>query len=204
MSAPEIVRLKNLVNEQDRTSGQPNAPVTLLEYGNFECFDCAQAHNVVKELQRNLGDDLRLVFRHFPTVHIHPRAMRAAEAAEAANAQGRFWEMVDQLFKHQQALEDRHLSHYAGRIGLDVGRFELDMSENHFLKEVEGAYQHALFDEHITGTPTFYINGVRYNGAISHDSIVLAIKQAAAQGQVHWTEHSGRLRQILERLHKKG
>jgi len=143
MNQPEIVRLKNAVDERDHASGSQTAPVTLLEYGNFECNHCGRAYPVVKEIQKLLGDDLRFVFRHFPTVRTHPHAIRAAEAVESAAAQGKFWEMHDELFT---ALEDHDLSRYARRIGLDVERFARDISENSFLKKIEAEYQSSLFD----------------------------------------------------------
>ena len=146
MNEPEIVRLKNAVDERDHASGSQTAPVTLLEYGNFECIHCGRVYPVIKEIQRVLGDDLHFVFRNFPTVRTHPHAIRAAEAAEAAAAQGKFWEMHDELVAHQQALEDNDLSRYAKRIGLDVARFARDISENSFLKKIEAEYQSALFD----------------------------------------------------------
>jgi len=154
MAEAEVVRLKNSVNQSDHTSGSENAPVTLLEYGNFECIDCGRIFPVIKEVQRVVGENLRFVFRHFPSVRTHPMAMRAAEAAEAANAQGKFWQMHDQLFSNQQFLEEQHLSRYARRIGLDLEKFNSDLIENTFLKQIELEYQSALFDEHVTGTPT--------------------------------------------------
>lgn len=149
MNETGIVRLKNAVDERDHAFGSQTAPVTLLEYGNFECIHCGRAYPVIKEIQRLLGDDLRFAFRHFPTVRTHPHAIRAAEAAESAAAQGNFWKMHDELFTHQQALEDHDLSRYAKRIGLDVERFTRDMAENSFLKKIEAEYQSALFDEHV-------------------------------------------------------
>lgn len=123
-------------------------------YGNFECIHCGRVYPVIKQLRKVLGDNLRFVFRHFPTVHTHPHSLRAAEAAEAAGAQGKFWQMHDELFSHQTALEDRNLSSYANRIGLDLERFTHDLMEHTFLKQIETDYQHSLFDEHVTGTPT--------------------------------------------------
>lgn len=148
MNEPEIVRLKNAVDERDHAVGSQTAAVTLLEYGNFQCIHCGRAFPVNKEIQRLLGADLRFVVRNFPTVRTHLRAIRAAEAAESAAAQGKFWEMHDELFTHQQALEDRDLLRYAKRIGLDVERFARDMPENSFLKNIEAEYQSALFDEY--------------------------------------------------------
>src|SRR5215470_9036062 len=151
MSAVEIVRLKNSVTDQDHANGPKDAPVTLLEYGNFECVDCGRIFPVIKQVQKALGNNLRFVFRHFPSVKTHPHAMRAAEAAEAAGAQGKFWQMHDELFTHQRFLEDQHLARYARRIGLDLERFSSDLMADAFLKQLELAYQNALFDEHITG-----------------------------------------------------
>src|SRR6266481_2364970 len=165
MNTEPIVKLKNVVTDRDHVAGPQNAPVTLVEYGNFECIHCVRAYPVIKQVQKLLGDNLRFVFRHFPTARTHPHSLRAAEAAEAADGQGKFWEMHDQLFTHQQALDDLDLSRYARRIGLDVDRFARDMSENAFLKQIEDDYNQSLFDEHVTGTPTFYINEVLYPGA---------------------------------------
>jgi protein-disulfide isomerase len=203
MNEPDIVRLKNGVDERDHASGSQTAPVTLLEYGNFQCLDCGRAYPVIKEIQRLLGDDLYFVFRNFPTVRTHPHAIRAAEAAESAAAQGKFWEMHDELFTHQQALEDHDLSRFAKRIGLDVERFARDMAENSFLKKIEAEYQSALFDEHVTGTPTFYINEVRYTGATDVGSLLLAIKQADTEGRIRSPERAKGVRGLLDRL-KRG
>src|SRR6185369_11164626 len=101
MGVPEAVRLKNPVTEQDHTSGSATAPVTLLEYGNFECIYCGQIYPVIKQVQNFLGDNLRFVFRHFPTVKTHPHSLRAVEATESAAAQQKFWQMHDELFSHQ-------------------------------------------------------------------------------------------------------
>lgn len=201
MSTPEIVRLKNAVTENDHAVGPQSAPVTLLEYGNFECIRCGGAYPVIKEVQKLLGDNLRFVFRHFPTVRTHPHALRAAEAAEAAAAQEKFWQMHDELFTHQDALEDHDLSQYAKRIGLDVERFARDMAENTFLKPIEAGYEHSLFDEHVTGTPTFYINEARYSGATDIEGLLGAIKQADTEDRIRLPERVGGLRGLLGRLH---
>jgi protein-disulfide isomerase len=199
MSTPEVVRLKNSVTARDHALGVENAPVTLLEYGNFECLDCGRAYPVLKQVRKLLGEDLRFVYRHFPTVRTHPHALRAAEAAEAAGAQARFWQMHDELFTHQRALEDRELSRYALRIGLDAGRFERDMAENTFLQQIQADYQRAIFDEHVTGTPTLYINEVRYNGGIDLESLLAAIKEADTQGRLRLPSKG--LRGIFRRHH---
>jgi len=201
MSNAEIVRLKNGVNDHDHSQGPGSAPVTLLEYGNFECSDCRRAYPVIKKVQKVLNVNLRFIFRHFPTVRTHPHSLRAAEAAEAASVQGKFWEMHDQLYTHQQALDDDDLSRYAARIGLDIDTFTRCMADKTFLKQIEVDYQRALFDEHITGTPTFYINDVRYTGAIDEENLVLAIREADTEGRIPLPEMSGRLKRIFRRLH---
>src|SRR5690349_13301941 len=98
MLSPDTVSLKNPVNDQDHVAGPASAVVTLLEYGNFECIHCGQTYPIIKQVRNILSADLRFVFRHFPTVKTHPHSVRAAEAAEAAGAQGKFWEMHDELF----------------------------------------------------------------------------------------------------------
>ena len=201
MSSAEIVRLKNSVTERDHASGAATAPVTLLEYGNFECIHCGRAYPIIKEVQKRLGENLRFVFRHFPTVQTHPHSLRAAEASEAAATQGKFWEMHDQLFMNQQSLEDDDLSRYARRIGLDLERFMNYMFENTFVKQIETDYYNSLVDEHVTGTPTFYINEVRYTGATDIEDLLVAIKQADTEGRIQLPEKIGRLRGILGRLH---
>jgi protein-disulfide isomerase len=204
MSSAEIVRLKNSVTERDHALGAATAPVTLLEYGDFECIHCGRAYPIVKEVQKLLGDNLRFVFRHFPIVQTHPHSLRAAEAAEAAGAQGKFWEMHDQLFTHQQALEDHDLSRYARRIDLDVERFARDLSANTFLKQIEADYNRSLFDEHVTGTPTLYINEELYTGATDLDSLLVAIKQADTEGRIRLPQRPGAIRGFLGKLHRRG
>jgi formate-nitrite transporter family protein len=203
MATPEVVKLKNSVTELDHASGPATAPVTLLEYGNFECIHCGRVYPVIKQLQKLLGDNLRFVFRHFPTVQTHPHSLRAAEAAESAAAQQKFWQMHDQLFRHQTALEDHDLSTYARHIGLDVERFAHDLMEHTFLKEVEAQYQLSLFDEHVTGTPTIYLNEIRYTGPTDLESLLHAIRQADTAGKIQLLEGHHSVRELLNRLMRR-
>src|SRR5580765_3448668 len=113
MSDDDVARLTMPVGTRDHAQGPADAPVTLVEYGDYECPHCGRAHPIVKEVQRRLGSKLRFVFRHFPLKEIHPHAEHAAEAAEAAGAQGKFWEMHDRLFERQFALEDSSVLEYA-------------------------------------------------------------------------------------------
>jgi protein-disulfide isomerase len=204
MSFAEIVRLKNSVTDRDHASGAATAPVTLLEYGNFECIDCGRSYPGIKEVQKLLGDNLRFVFRNFPSVRTHPHSLRAAEAAEAAGAQGKFWEMHDELFAHQDNLEDNHLSRYASRIGLDLERFNRDMAEHTFLKQIEADYNLSLFDEHVTGTPTLYINEVRYVGATDAEGLLHAIKEADVEGRIRLPQRPSAIKGFLAKLHRRG
>jgi protein-disulfide isomerase len=189
-----------VVTEKDHSSGPETAPVTLLEYGNFECIHCGRAYPVIKQVRKLLGDNLRFVFRHFPTVHTHPHSLRAAEAAEAAASQQKFWQMHDELFTHQTALEDHHLSRYAQRAGLNLERFNHDMTEHSFLQQIEAEYQRSLFDEHVTGTPTLYLNDVRYTGPTDLDSFLHAIKLSDTQDRIQLPETG--LRSLLSRLRR--
>jgi protein-disulfide isomerase len=202
MDTGNVVKLKNAVTERDHVSGPQNAPVTLLEYGNFECIHCGRAYPELKKVRKLLGDNLRFVFRHFPTVRTNPHSLRAAEATEAAAAQERFWEMHDELFMHQQALEDHDLPRYAKLIGLDDERFARDMSEHTFLKQIETDYNRSLFDEHVTGTPTFYINAVRYTGDIDVESLLAAIKLADTEGRIRLPEGTTRISRWLGSLRR--
>jgi formate-nitrite transporter family protein len=204
MSTPETVKLKNPVTERDHTSGSATAAVTLIEYGDFECIYCGQVYPIIKQVQNLIGDNLRFVFRHFPIIQNHPHSMRAAEAAEAAAAQQKFWQMHDELFMHQTALEDRDLSRYAKRIGLDPERFSRDMTEHSFLQQIDADYQHSLFDEHITGTPTLYLNDVRYTGATDFESLLHAIKLSDTEGRIQLPESVHGLRRLLSRLRRGG
>ena len=200
MDEGEITTLKTGVNERDHIDGSVDAPVTLLEYGNFECGDCGYAYPIIKHIRKELGSNLRFVFRNFPSTRSNPNALRAAEAAEAAAAQARFWEMHDQLFEHQNALEDSHLKHYAGLAHLDVARFEHDLQQHTFLSQIEADYQSSLFDEHITGTPTLYINGLRYTGNIDLESMVQAIKEADPAGKIVILREHPRFRDLIRRF----
>src|ERR1043166_4038522 len=200
MSTPETVKLKNSITEQDHTFGPATAPVTLLEYGNFECIYCGQVYPIIKQAQTLLGDNLRFVFRQFPNDQTHPHSLRAAEAAESAAAQEKFWQMHDELFTHQTALDDRHLSHYAKRIGLNLERFDHDMTEHSFLKQIDADYERSLFDEHITGTTTLYLNDVRYTGAADLASLLRAIKVFDTNDQIQLPETG--LRGLWDRLRR--
>ena len=140
-----------------------NAPITLVEYGDYECPYTGMAYPVVKEIMKELGDDkICFVFRNFPLNDKHLHAQHAAEAAEAAAAQDKFWQMHDYLFEHQKALDDGHLLEYAQKVGLqDVRKFKDDISRHVYAPLIEESLRGGI-DSGVEGTPTFFINGVRY------------------------------------------
>jgi protein-disulfide isomerase len=165
------------VTEQDHAQGSPSAPVTLVEYGDYECPHCGRAYPIVKELQKHLGTKLRFVYRNFPLGEMHPHAQHAAEAAEAAGAQGRFWDMHDILFEHQRALDDAHLLQYAATIGLDEGQFSAALTAHDFATHVRRDFTSGVRSG-VNGTPTFYINGVRHDDSFDFVTLSSAIRAA--------------------------
>ena len=167
------------VSERDHTAGPDDAPVTLVEYGDFECPYCGMAYPIVRNMKRSLGDRVRFVFRHFPLREAHPHAQHAAEAAESAGAQGLFWEMHDTLFENQHALEDEDLVQYAADIGADPYRVASDLANGTYEKHVRDDFRSGVRSG-VNGTPTFFINGERYNGPWADEArFVLALQHAA-------------------------
>ncbi len=162
---------------RDHVRGNPDAPITLLEYGDYECPYCGRAAPVVKELLERLDGRLRFVFRHLPLVDVHPNAALAAQAAEAAGGQGQFWAMHDRLFEHQDDLDPHDLSRLAAEIGLDVAAFDDDLRSHRFAPRVAQDVNSA--DEAgVAGTPTFFINEVRYRGAYDIESMSAVLTSA--------------------------
>jgi protein-disulfide isomerase len=172
-------RLRVPVSDEDHSEGPQAAPLTMVEYGDFECPYCGRAYPIVRELQRGFGNDLRFVFRHFPLRHVHYRAMAAAKACEAAGLQGRFREAFAFLFEHQRTLGEDAFFGFAASQGLDAKRFALDMEspavERRILKDIEGGVRSG-----VNGTPTFFINGVRYDGDWSLEPLRSALLESAA------------------------
>jgi protein-disulfide isomerase len=166
------------VSKQDHTVGPPNAPIVMVEYGDFECPFCAQADPVFKALRRALPDALLFAFRHFPLAEAHPHSLHAAEAAEAAGAQGKFWQMHDVLFEHQDALEDEDLVEYAAAVSCDVDRFVREMAEKKYAARVREDFLSGVRSG-VNGTPSIFINGLRYDGPRDLASLLAAIEQVA-------------------------
>jgi Na+/H+ antiporter NhaA len=168
--------------ERDHIRGPEEAPVTLVEYGDFECPFCGRAEPVVRELLRELGD-LRYVWRHLPLNDVHPRAQLAAEAAEAAADQGGFWEMHDLLFEHQDALRPSDLTGYAERLGLDAARFAADLDKHVGAARVAEDVDTADLSG-VSGTPTFFVNGRRHSGSYDIETLTKAVRTARARASI--------------------
>ena len=164
--------------DRDHLQGAVDAPIALLEYGDYECPVCGEVQPIVTEIQRRLGDDLCFAFRHFPLTNVHPHAEHAAEAAEAAGEQGAFWPMHETLFANQDALDDKSLVEYAAA---------LDLNEMRLIREViSGAHAERVREDFksgvragVNGTPCFFINGKRYDGSRALEPLLAAVSQPA-------------------------
>jgi protein-disulfide isomerase len=156
-------KLKPPVNSKDHFQGNENAPVELVEYGDYQCPHCGYAYPVIRNIQKKLGNQLKFVFRNFPLAEAHPDATHAAIAAEAASAQNKFWEMHDITFENQQHLDDVHLLRYAEKIGLDIAKFQADFEKPVFAEKVEADFESGIRSG-VDGTPSFFVNGEKYNG----------------------------------------
>ena len=165
------------VSERDHSQGSATAAITLVQYGDYECPYTRQSTTIVRAIQQQLGDTLRFVFRNFPLTEIHPHALHAALAAEAAAAQGKFWQMHDYIFHHQHTLEDSDLEQFAAAVGLDLQQYARALAEQRSLarieEEVEGGERIG-----VQGTPTFFINGALYRGSWEHDALLPALQAA--------------------------
>jgi protein-disulfide isomerase len=178
----EIAKLSLPVTiKRDHIQGKSDARVTLVEYGDYECPYCGQAYMIVKEIQKQLKDQLRFVFRNFPLTQIHPHAQQTAEAAEAAGVQKKFWDMHDILYENQQALDYYHLVEYATILGLDIERFNNDLFSHVHAGRVREDFISGVRSG-VNGTPTFFVNGVRYNDSWDYgtflDRLLFIIKQS--------------------------
>jgi protein-disulfide isomerase len=173
---PETTELTMPISERDHAQGPVEAPVTLVEYGDYECPYCGQAYPIIKNIQKDLGDKLRFVFRNFPITQVHPHAQQAAEGAEAAGAQNKFWEMHDRLYEHQQALSNSDLKQHASALGMDIPRFEGEMSNHIHAGRVREDFMSGIRSG-VNGTPTFYINGSRYDDSWDEETLLETIRQ---------------------------
>jgi protein-disulfide isomerase len=163
---------------RDHIQGPIDAPITLLEYGDYECPYCGAAYPEIKAVQARMGDRLCFAFRNFPLINSHPHAEHAAEAAEAAGAQGRFWEMHDLLYEHQEALEDENLAQYAAALGLDGRRLITEVLGGAHLARVREDFRSGARGG-VNGTPSLFINGVFYSGPPNANALLAAFKEQA-------------------------
>ncbi len=180
MSDEDVSRLTRPVGDDDHQHGPVNAPVTLVEYGDYECPYCGAAHPIVQAIQKEMGDRLRFVFRNFPLTQIHPHAAGAAEAAEAAGDQDAFWPYHDYLFEHQHDLSHRALVGYAGEFNLDAARFERALENHDFEERVRADFMSGVRSG-VNGTPTFFINGVRHDDSYDYEVLLAALNDAASR-----------------------
>jgi protein-disulfide isomerase len=166
------------MSEYDHIQGQIAAPFQLVEYGDYQCPYCGEAHSVVKEIQERMGDKLCFAYRNFPLSDMHPYAEHAAEAAEAADAQGRFWEMHDLLFENQDALEDENLAEYATELGLDAKRLMAEVREGAHSARIQKDYRSGE-QNGVDGTPVFFVNGELFEGEPTADDLIAALTKRA-------------------------
>jgi protein-disulfide isomerase len=165
------------VSASDHALGPLHAAVTIVEYGDFECPNCKQAAPVVKSLLQRFGDQICLVYRHFPLEEVHPHALLAAQAAEAAGGQDRFWQMHDLLFENQRHLKLRQLRGYAERLELDTARFTADLDDEIYLQRVR-EHIHGASQSGVRATPTFFINGMILDVSFGLHSLVDGVEAA--------------------------
>jgi protein-disulfide isomerase len=177
--APRLLAVA--VNPDDHTQGPADAPLTLVEYADYECPDSRRAWPIVQALRRRLGPRLRFVFRHFPLQQVHEQAEHAAEVAEAAAAQQKFWEMHDRLFERQFALDDVYLIEYAGELGLDAPRVERELAEHTHQPRVRADFLGGL-KSGVKGTPAFFVNGVRFRGPWDEELLAQGLERAVTGG----------------------
>ena len=168
------------VNSSDHVSGNPEASVELVEYGDYECPYCGNAYPIVKDIQQRFGNELKFVFRNFPLRKIHPNAFDAAMATEAAGVQHKFWEMHDLVFENQKFLNRENIFQFARQISLDLERFQEDMQQKKLADKIEKDFETGLRSG-VNRTPTFFINGEKYEGSYNRDELFQALKSQLNQ-----------------------
>ena len=173
-------QLKPPVGPQDHVQGKPDAPVTLVEYGDYQCPYCGNAYSIVKRLQALMGQNMRFTFRNFPLVQMHPFAMAAAEIAEAAALQGKFWQMHDRLYENQKALDPESLMRHAQHLHLDTAKLEVAIRGGEIAARVQADFNSGVHSG-VSGTPTFFINGQPFTGNWTDQEEFAAALAAAAK-----------------------
>jgi len=182
-----MTQLRTNVNKADHILGNEHAPLELVEYGDYECPHCGRAYPIIKDLTKQLGDKLKFVFRNFPLSQVHPHAVSAAVAAEAAALQGKFWEMHDLIYENQQTLEVEHLFLFAHKAGLDLERFRNDIQDPALNDKVEKDFYGGLRSG-VNATPTFFINGQKYDGDWSGHNLLHYLQKVLKEASTSPTD----------------
>jgi protein-disulfide isomerase len=172
-----MAKLKPPVSEKDHIKGDIHAPVVLVEYGDFQCPHCGAAYPIVNQIEKVYKDKLAFVFRHFPLAESHPYAQAAAVASEAAANQGKFWQMHSLIFENQNQLGLEMLLQLAESLKLDMKTFQQDFKDQKLFKKAEDSFESGILSG-VNGTPSFYINGVKFNGSYDYQSLTHAIDHA--------------------------
>ena len=170
-----MAKLKPAVNSNDHVQGNQNAIIELVEYGDYQCPHCGHAYPIIKNMQKELGNKIKFIFRNFPLSEIHPNAMNAAVAAEVASAQNKFWEMHDIIFENQDFLSDVNLVKYAAKLGLNIEQFKADFEKPKYLKKVEADFESGIRSG-VNGTPSFFINGEKFDGSWEENDFLKYLK----------------------------
>jgi protein-disulfide isomerase len=171
------MNLSVAVGKSDHVQGADDAPVTLVEYGDYQCPFCADMHPMIKAIIKSMGSQMRFVFRHMPLLEMHPYAQHAAEAAEAAAVQGKFWEMHDAIYRQQSELGSDLLHQLAVKLKLDIAQFDADLEARRFRPRVKRDFMSGMRSG-VASTPAFFINGKRYDGALDQASLLSAVGRA--------------------------
>lgn len=166
------------IGDPDHFLGPTDAPITLLEYGDYECPYCGMAYPIVSSILQRMGDSLRFAYRHFPLTQLHPHAQHAAEMAEAAGERGKFWRMHDMLYRNQDALEDEDLISYAAQLGIHPDWAAEALTTHGLAGRVREDFMSGVRSG-VNGTPTFFINGVRHDGSWDEPTLYDALQAAA-------------------------
>jgi protein-disulfide isomerase len=185
-----MAKLKSPVSEMDNMTGDPQAPVILVEYGDFQCPHCGAAYPIVKQIVKDYKDKMAFVFRHFPLAEAHPYAQAAALASEAAANQGKFWQMHALIFENQRLLGVEMLLQLAESLKLDMKTFEHDFKDPKLFKKVEDQFESGILSG-VNGTPSFYINGIKYEDSYDYESLSSALNQAISKNNIFKTKSQG-------------
>lgn len=168
-------QLTPAINIADHVFGNPIAPFELVEYGDYECLNCGRAYSIVKEVQRQLGSDVKFVFRNFPLSKIHPHAFMSAVATEAAGRQRKFWKMHEIIFENQEILDAETILMFAENLGLDLESFKKDLQDDSLISKVENDFESGIRSG-VNRTPCFFINGSRYDGQWGENHLLRYLK----------------------------